>query len=938
MKQAPGVKPRWLGTPTLESSDADVMTWFETHLNHLSPRRRWRTQRAAENLWFYLGRQWIEARAQLAPGNGAYHFTEVYRKSQAAFPRPVTNFIAPAVDNEVSRLARKEYVPDTSAGKNEPEWMAASRLAKDILMFEIAKQVWDEKREHLIFNLVVDAIAICRTWWDENDIETTLVAAPDAAHCPSCQKKFSSSRVPRGFASLGMPAEGPDGVSPSPMMWADTAEEIAPKGEMTAEEAGSVGQLKMRHCPFCEQQNELKPYDMSEKDAMGQDVFGRPMGLNVPTGEGLIDVVSIHEFFPENGGLGIEPYHQKIFMQEKVRPLEWIALRLPEFRDTLSPEEASVLLRTNPLYADQAFSGQGSRYGLGPASGNECYYNHARVREVIVNPQPIPGLERGAHFFQVNDKVARRELCLEVEVEDGEPKLIPRVKYHFARFKRVPGNFDGRTFVDDMKSLQRRLNEVDSQGIDLRERGKPVIWTPAGTEIYTDEAQMAGALNVVEYDSALTSWSPQGSIFPGVPLSSGVYAQERNSIIQDMQKLGFPQDIEMGQSPGSVKTTSGLMLLSEEASQKRAPRERALINLYESAFEHLLQLNWALRKEDAEYEVAEEGGLFERKSFTGTDLLGNIRVKMNARAGYDQTLYNKEAAAEALQMGLYKLDSPAAIDRILDLMKLPKDVNENQTLQISRAEMAWSDFMREKKVPSIDQTLFDPLTWYSVLGKRWLTDDAYIKQNEAGWTELIPRLVLWPQKMSEMEAAEQPLAMYKAQPEQNWPQIFQQGSQLVQQANEAYQVAMQSFNQANAGAQATGQPPPGPPPPPPMMEQFPQPPPPGFFLPDPLEEKIYTVWRRMLPDLEPGLLAAQTAMELGPEAGGGIPEVEKVVALEGLMRMRAVIEAFRIMSQPPPMAPPGGGPGAGPPPPGGPPPGGPPPGPAGPPGPPPPGA
>lgn len=909
--------PRWLKTPTMESSDADLLTWFNTHINHMSPRRRWRVQRAAENLWFYLGRQWIEARSSLAPGNGTYHFVEVFRQSEAAFPRPVTNLIAPAVDNEVSRLARKEYVPDTSAGKNEPEWMAASRLAKDILMYEIAKQVWDEKREHLIFNMVIDSITICRTWWDENDVETTLVAAPDAAHCPMCKSKFSSSRVPRSFATLGLPGSD-GGEGPLPMRWSETAEEVALGGEMTEKQFEQTAQIKMRHCPFCEAQTELRPYEMSENEAMESDVFGRPMGLNVPRGEGLIDVISTHEFFPENGGLSLEPYQQKIFMQEKVRPLEWIALRFPEFRDKLSSEDASVLLRTNPLYSDPALSSWGHRVGLSMGDGLECYYNHARVKEVVVTPQPIVGLERGAHFIQVNDQVTRRELCLEVETEEGV-KYVPRVKYHFARFKRVPGNFDGRTFVDDMKPLQRRLNEVDAQSIDLRERGKPVIWTPAGTEIYTRD-DMAGSLNVVEYDAALTSWTPQGSIFPGVPLTGAVYAQERAQILSDMQKIGFPQDIEMGQSPGSVKTTSGLMLLSEEASQKRAPRERALINLYESSFEHLLQLNWALRKEDAEYEVAKEGGLFERKSFTGTDLLGNIRVKMNARAGYDQTLYNKEAAAEALQMGLYKLDSPAAVDRILDLMKLPKDVNENQTLQIERAEMAWSDFMREKAVPNIDVTLFDPTTWYSVLGKRWLGDEAYIKQKESGWTALIPRLVLWPMRMQEMEAQEAPLKpFYGRAPMEQWPQIYAQGQQLVQQAVATYQQAMASYQQTAAQAQSMGQMPPAPPPPPMMME-FP-PPPTQPFLPDPLEEKIYTVWRRMLPELEAALQAASTAQELG-DVVEAVPEADRLIELEAMMRMRAVIEAFRMMAQggmpaagagPAPPPPPGAAP-AGPPP------------------------
>ncbi len=894
-------KPQWQRTITLDSTDDEVRGWFETHLNPLSPRRRWRLQRAAENLWFYLGRQWIEARSLLLPGQGVYHFQEVYKQSDAAFPRPVTNLIAPAVDNEVSRLAKKEYVPDTSAGRNEPEWMAASRLAKDVLMFEIAKQVWDDQREHLIFNLVIDSVAICRTWWDENDQETTLVGAPDAATCPSCDARFSSTRVPRAFATLGMP--GPMG--PQEMLWKDTAEEIQPTGEMTADQAGQMVQLRMRHCPFCQQQSDLKPYEMTPQEATGQDIFERPMGLNVPTGEGLIDVISIHEYFPENGGLSIEPNQQKIFMQEKVRDLEWIAVRFPEIADDIHPEESWRLLRTNPLFSEPIFSGIGHRGGL-TGQGNECYYNHARVREVVVKPKPIPGLELGAWFICVSDKIIRRPLCYRVETENGE-QLVPRIKYHFARFKRVPGNFDGRTFVDDMKPLQRRLNEVDAQGVDLRERGKPVIWTPAGTEIYVRD-DVSGSLNVVEYDAALTSWTPRESMFPGVPLTGAVYSQERSQIMEDMQRIGFPQDIEMGQSTGSIKTTSGLMLLSEEASQKRAPRERAMINLYESAFQHLLQLNWAFRKEDADYEVMNEAGIFERKSFTGSDLLGTIKVKMNARAGYDQTLYNKEAASEALQMGIYKLDSPAAIDRILDLMKLPKDVNENQTLQITRAEMTWSDFIHDRVVPNIDPTLFDAVTWYSVLGKRWLTDEAYELQEKAGWPMLIPRLVTWPQKMQMMEQKEAAAkAIYQNYPPDQWPVIQEKGETMLAQAQTAYQEAMASYNEAQASAPPGSMPPP--PPEPPPMEQFPVPPPEGF-LPDPLEEKIYTVWRRMLPDLEAGLSAAQQAKQL-EAIQAAVPEADKIILLEALMRMRAVIEAFRMMAQggapPPGAAPPGGG-------------------------------
>lgn len=898
-------KPDWRKIPTLESEDSEVLGWFKTHIDQLSPRRRWQTQKAAFNLWAYLGRHWIEPRASLAPGNGAYHFTEIERQSSAAYPRPVTNMIAVAVDNEVSRLARKEYAPDTNAGKNNPEWMAAARLAKDILMFEMSKQVWDDKREQLIFNLCVDAIAIARTWWDENDVETTLIQSPDAVKCNACGSSFASARIPAKFTELGVP--GPRG--PAEMLWKETLEDVEPDGEMSQSQIEASRLVRMKHCPYCSEASPLKPFEMSEEEALSTDYFGRPLGLHVPRGEGLIDVVSIHEYFPENAGIGVEPFEQRIFSQVKVRPLEWIALRYPEFRETLEPEEPSVLIRTNPLYSDRAFQGNGWGWGGTGGMGYDSYYNHARVFETIISPQPIPGLERGAHFVCVNEKLVRRELCAEVDGEDGV-RLIPRVKYHFARFKRIPGNFYGRTFVDDMIPLNQRLNEIDAQSTDLRERGKPQMYAPEGTEIYARE-DLVGSMNIIHYDSAVMTWSPKDGFFPGMPLSGSAYAQEREQIQRDMQALGFPQDIEMGKPAGSVKTTSGLMLLSEEAAQKRAPRERSMINMYQSAFEHLLQLNWAFRREDATYEVQREAGIFERESYTGTDLLGDIRVKMAARINYDQTLYNKEAAAEALQMGLYRLDSPAAVDRVLDIMKLPKDVNENQTLQITRAEMAWSNFMKRLEVPAVDTTLHQAASWYDVLGKRWLTDEAYTMQVRAGWQGLIPRLVTWQQRLSEIEAEEAPAkALYQRYPEEMWPQIYNMGQAAVQQAMMAYQQAMVSHQEIVA--QTPPEMPPPPPPPQPAMTEFPKPPENGF-LPDPLEQKIYTVWRRMLPDLEPAFASAMQAAELGDM----VEEVEgakTILELEALMRMRAVIEAYRMLASQPPLGmapaappPPGGG-------------------------------
>jgi hypothetical protein len=124
-------------------------------------------------------------------------------------------------------------------------------------------------------------------------------------------------------------------------------------------------------------------------------------------------------------------------------------------------------------------------------------------------------------------------------------------------------------------------------------------------------------------------------------------------------------------------------------------------------------------------------------------------------------------------------------------MKLPKDVNENQTLQIQRAEQVWTKFMKEREIPNIDPTLYDPLTGYAVLGKRWHEDDAYILQRRCGWNEILPSLVSWPEKLQEtmaQEAITKPI--YGKIPQDQWQKVYETGSQLVAQAMQAHQQAM----------------------------------------------------------------------------------------------------------------------------------------------------
>lgn len=885
-------KDTWISLPTLNSSDEDIRQWINRHMNIMSHRRRYHTQRAALNLWFYLGRQWIEARSELASGNGVYHFTEIHRNSMAAFPRPVTNIIAPAVDNEVARLGRKEFVPDAQPGKNKPEWMQAARLATDILQWEMGKSLWSQKRDDLGFNLLIDAVTIMRTWWDENETELSLISSGETATCPGCGAKFASREVPRGFSTLAMPT--PEG--PREMRHKDTLRDVEQTdGEATAMHPKGINMVEIQVCPFCEEVHQLETYPLNEKEAQEPDAFGRQLGMFVPTGETAVEAVSLHEYFPENGGINVEPHEQKINQQTAVRTLEYIALRYPEFADKLRPEEPRELIRYNPIYSEPLLSGY---MGYNLSTGYESYYNHAKLQEIVIQPHPhIPGLEEGAIFASAGEQVSRKPLMVTIQGKEG-PHKIAKVKYHFARFKRWPKNFWSRTVVDELVPIQRRLNELDAQMIDIRERGKPNMWLPEGTTLYTrDDVQ--GSFTCIYYDPADPSWTPQQGLYPGQAIAGSPYMSEREMILRDAQMVGAPQDIEVGQAPGSVKTTSGLMLLDEAAAQKRGPRERSLTTMFESGFEHLLEMNWAFRKEDVTYSIQREGGIYENKSYTGTDLVGVMRVKMTAKGGHDQAIYNKEAAAEALQLvdsqgnGLISLSSPDTVDRLLELMKLPKDLNERDHFQVMRAEEAWSDFIHEELIHTPDPTIEHPIVWYSVLAKRWFSDEAVILQRTSGWLDVIPLLTKWEDRKGEIELLEiSQKPIYGNAPPDQWGSIYQQGSEMVQAAMDDFKTASEShaqaMNSAPPGAQESGVMPE--PPMEPMMTKFPKPPE-GGWLPEAENLKIFEVWMRMLPSLRPAMTKADSAKANGQRLP---PATERLLNLKLLLEMRAVIESYRI--------------------------------------------
>src|SRR5687768_14152903 len=172
--------------PGIDASDDKKKEFVKLQINPLNRFRISHQYRMAENLWFYRGVQWIRQPRQLvANGQGGYRF-ELESRDGFKFNLPVDNYIATNVDNAVSRFLRKQYKPDVQAEKNVPELLAAARLNRDILTHDHRQKNWRDVEHEMAFDFEVAGTAIGKTWFDETQMDLTLIASTSAMSCPGC--------------------------------------------------------------------------------------------------------------------------------------------------------------------------------------------------------------------------------------------------------------------------------------------------------------------------------------------------------------------------------------------------------------------------------------------------------------------------------------------------------------------------------------------------------------------------------------------------------------------------------------------------------------------------------------------------------------------------------------------------------------------------------
>lgn len=848
--------------PEIGAPENELLDYRTRYFNFNSVWRNRQMERMAICNYYQMNRQWIELDSELIPdGSRGYVLRDMFQKDSFRMPRPVLNYVGEAVGVEQAALGKRQLVPNVLATSTDPRVEAAAREAKKILEDRLKKNDWPSIRELVTFQSIVCGTGILRSYWDQSHADTVPAPFDDNRICPACATPVANaSKVPeKAVQGSGFNLGEPQGV----------------------DLINTERTFDMTACPRC--QSPMVPLDKPVADG-DLDQFQRPLTYPKPKGRPVIEAVSPFELFPENSGVDVSPETCRVWGQATPRSLDWLEDRFPEACYDIMPDDPTELMRLHPMLGEWSVLGYYSN-----SMDSNIYEDHVMVYELHADKSYRFPL--GHSTIIAGDKVLFDGPLYEArDHPDGTQALVPRVKYAAARWKLRQKDFWGQSLVEDLLSPQNCINGLMSQIVEARQRmASPNLLASQAMGLTGPEwMEDYGAGKIMFYQTDPLAPNAKPEVFGGITMPIEVY-KEFEVLVGAIKEFAGPPDVEIGEAPRNVTTTSGLQLLTEQSDKRRAPRERSLVEAFQVIWKHVLELEWTLRETPDTYEMQSPEGGFERKEFDSLTIAGQTNVVIEKQAFIDRSLIQKEAAREAQLDQLYDVTSQAARKRLLELRGLPTDVNEDLNRQVDLAKRQYVDFVDQGRVPLIDPSIDDFRIHFQVLATMLMSDEGVQLQEQAGFPAVNKLIRGWEQQLTQMEMMEaQALAFYggRVPPEQG-EQMYAQGMVMYEQQVQAHEKEQQA---GAVVAEESGVAP--------MGSPVPQPPPPPIFLPPAKEDRIYMLWMQMIGQSGQQVIQPTPAITDEPVMEDPMQAaMEQATTLDNFLKFRAVMEAYKLLAE-----------------------------------------
>lgn len=642
-------------------------------------------------------------------------------------PMPVQNEMIAPLQNETARLLGTGSRPFVKASEDTPNLQRAAKRSKDVLLDTLRIIHWPEKEHRWAQSMSYFGTGIIKTYWNIDFSKTIRTPVRSAVRCPDCMMAFAHPRVPM--------AKAPELVD-NPRMQGRF------RGGQTVTDpnnrfmAPKVTRAEVTHCLACQEDPgepplvdelsgveldpgrpgkpvpKLVPFVPNEKERKGgTDYFGRPLGQDTPIGEPGLDVLSLYDAFPENGGLDVAVDEITEMGEARVRSLDWIVNHFPHNGGEVKAESSSELMRWHPILG-------ASRHYLAQTDKN-LFNNHSLVREWNKQPwvelsedeatgKKVPKLNRGRSIVVAGLVVLMDDdFMIDCHDKDGQPtgELIPRVQYQIVpwevREKEIFGLGAGELIIPQQVTINTMLAQVQ----DARHRnGSPKLLCKEGMDL-----QYAGFTDT-GYQSDVYYYRAEGDEKPepfGNQQMTQEWLQEYSVYLDSINRAVGAQDAETGKVPNDSKSewsAQALMYLGEKSSERRRNRIDRMREAKKRAYRHLLQLIQEKVREDRDYRVFRTTNerLTVRK-FKGLDLAGQNDVEFDDEPAYDTRMVRRAAVTEGLDRGTIIADTDLARRKINRELGAPLDINEDKNKQIERAIDEWCLFYDDGKDPAVDR-------------------------------------------------------------------------------------------------------------------------------------------------------------------------------------------------------------------------------------------
>ncbi len=572
--------------------------WQEIRRESLANRfmfeRQWQ-----RNIWYILGRQWIE----YSSGRGGWR-----DKAMAQwFPRPVTNQCKTTLETIRAMFASIQLGVNVRPNGGKPENVSAAATADQLAPVLHEQHHMDAIQNEFDFWLIVTGNAFIHTFVDY-DVRHGMITIQQE-QCQACGTVTGSDQLVGGQPEC--PACG--------------ATEFAPATDEMGQPVPPVTKMKGKPTTLV-----LSPLELAFPNSY-------------PRFEELPYVVRMR-------------WRTKRWAQGQPALAE--AIDLDKIVWQKSPTDQSLQIFTNlSKYTDLGLAPTHSSYSGGGASAEED-----GIVEYEIWMKPTARYPEGLVFRVLGDGPDPNIVHLEESEQIPGPLPYkqfdgtPLWTFAHAGYAHVGGRVLASGPIDVIIPKQDQLNRHDSMvELGIMRMSNPVWLEPKGAEIQRLTG-MPGL--VIKWNPLTVGGNAKPERIAGVPLDSALFAI-REQHLKDIEELAGTFDVLKGAKPSGVEATSALQLLVERSQARFASVFMARGGVYRQWAKFALELEREFGPDEITKETLEPGRGWTFQSFKRSQLDGSYTLLVEDGTSAPKTTLGIRAAIDhAAQLGMLNLQDP----------------------------------------------------------------------------------------------------------------------------------------------------------------------------------------------------------------------------------------------------------------------------------------